>query len=179
MDILRRFFENEKNKQSVLILFFIGVLLVIVNGVSEKDISNTNVLQAEEVIQYSSYTKTLEKKLENILSQVAGAGDVLVMITLNNEGEKKLAFDFDYSKKVTNETDNNGGIRGVEETKENTTTLFSNSNPVILEESTPSVKGVVIITDGGDNEELVQAFKNVCMSLLELPAHKIQILKKK
>ncbi len=180
MDILRKFFENEKNKQSILILFFIGVLLVVVNNFGKQnDLVETKVFESEEVKQYTDYTKNLENKLQNILSQVVGAGDVSVMITLNNEGEKLLAFDYDYTSKETNETDNNGGIRTIKEFTENTNTLFSNSTPIILKESTPSVKGIVIITSGGDNVEIVQSFKNVCMSLLDLPSHKIQVLKKK
>ncbi len=180
MDILRKFFETEKNKQSILILFFIGVLLVVVNNFGKQNNFNEpKSFETEEIIQYTDYSKSLENKLENILSEVAGAGDVSVMITLNNEGEKTLAFDYDYSSKKTNETDNNGGIREIEELTENTNTLFSNSVPVILKESTPSVKGVVIITEGGDNVEIVQSFRNVCMALLDLPAHKIQVLKKK
>lgn len=181
MDILRNFFENEKNKQSLLIIFLAGIVIALINSFSGEGevIKNTKPLLLEESIEYSDYTKFIENKLEEILSKVDGAGDVSVMITLDDEGEKVLSYDYNYSSKETEEADNIGGLRTIKELSESTNTLFSNNNPVILKENTPKVKGVVIIANGGDNPVIVESFTRVSTSLLDVPAHKVQVLKKK
>ncbi len=181
MEVLRNFFESEKNKQSLLILFLAGVVLIIISnfGDGEKETIDESKLPMVLSSEENDYVNTLERKLENILSEVDGAGEVTVMITLDNDGEKLLAYDYNYSSKETEENDNIGGLRNIKEVTENTNTLFSNNNPVILKENTPSVKGVVIIAEGGDNPQIADSFTKVSMSLLDVPAHKVQILKRK
>lgn len=182
MDKLRKVFENEKNKQNLFIIFLIGIALVFVNNFTNEEV-NIGEIKAENEDTYTEeydYTSFLEKKLENILSQVEGAGEVSVMVTLDNDGEKSLAYDQSYSSKETTENDNVGGLRTIKEISEDTTTVFENNNiPIILKESKPKVEGVVILTKAGDNPLIKEAFTNVSMALLDVPAHKIQILKKK
>ncbi len=185
MDELRTLFnKNSKSKYNVYIAFLLGVIILIVSGI---DFNKNEIIQEVEKprpANVESYTSNLEKKLEVLLSTVKGAGKVKVMITLVNEGELILAKDIDFNYKETIEKDGENGLREIREEKEKTETLFSpntaNKNaPVVLKELKPQIEGVAIIAEGGGDINIVEAFTRVAESLLNVPVHKIQVLKMK
>ncbi len=181
MDTLRKYFEgNDKNKFNLLIIFMLGITLFLVGGTKKKTSSTNDIQKVEEtIINNDDYVSYLENKLKNILSEVQGAGEVDVMITLSNEGEKTLAFDYTQNSKETNEVDTAGGTRAIKDESISTNAIYNGSSPVILKESQPDVEGVLILAEGGDDVYIVEAFTKVAQALLDVPAHKIQVLKKK
>ena len=169
-------------KNHLLILFLTGLLLfiaVVPFPSPEKDESeNETSISAGSVSEtdMGEYETYLEKKTADILRQVDGVGEVTVMITLKSGGQKIIEKDQSSTSQTTEESDSAGGVRTVEDTVSDKTSIYEqqsdgSSVPYVSKELSPEVEGVVVIADGGDNAVTVQA-------LFGVEAHKIKIMKR-
>lgn len=106
--ILALLSEKIKNKQTVLIIFIIGVIIMLTAGAfapqSEK--------QAAETVGNYDYCRRLEENLTEILSEMKGVGRVRVMIT--PEAEENSASSIFQSGKKTEISDIKGVVIAAE-----------------------------------------------------------------
>ena len=90
---------------------------------------------------------------------------------------KRLAKDTDYSdEEVNGNNDENSN-----NTQKTETHIFydtANGNtPYVVMENMPVIEGVIIVCEGGDNKELVSEITNAVYGLLNVPVHKIKVMK--
>ena len=52
-------------------------------------------------------------------------------------------------------------------------------SPLVLSEASPKVEGVVIVAEGGGNPAVCASLNRAAQALLDVPAHKIAVLKMK
>ena len=123
------------------------------------------------------YEEYVEKWLEDTLCDVEGAGKVNVMVSLKNSSEKILAKETDYS----DEEDNGKNQENTNSTQKTETHNYyetANANtPYVVMENMPVIEGVIIVCEGGDNKELVSEITNAVYGLLNVPVHKIKVMK--
>ena len=112
-----------------------------------------------------------ERRMAEILSKVEGAGQVDVMLTYRQTEEKNIAH---------NETREESGetLR-----TEYTAILLEDgggaTEPLILTEISPVVEGVVIAAQGADSPAVAASLNQAAQALLDVPAHKVAVLKMK
>ncbi|MDR1150669.1 MAG: hypothetical protein LBJ93_03545 [Clostridiales bacterium] len=135
----------------------------------KKNILNDKTLDTS--INSDRYDQILERRLENLLSNVNGVGKINVMITLANSKEIVIAQDTNVHEIYKNED-----IREIKQ--ESKKILLENKTPIILKEIEPIIQGVVIVTEGADNINVKSELIKSIQALLNLEAHKIKILKK-
>lgn len=173
---------NLKDKNTWLILGIFGVLLLVIalpadqTGKKGSEAAQTVV---EETTQQTGQeraddaTAALEKRLEETLSLIDGAGKVRVMITLKDTGEKVV------EKDVTRRTDTDTG--GNENSDLSQSSVYekdgSTETPYVSNEMTPQVEGVLVVAQGGGNSLVKQNILQSVMALFPLEAHKITIVK--
>lgn len=110
-----------------------------------------------------------EKRLENILSQIDGAGSVSVMITYYSSSEKSLAY----------ETKQNTASReDKSEMSEDKKAVMTDGEPMVVKEVYPKVKGVIVTAQGAGNTSVKQALSEAVAASLDVPVHRICIYKK-
>lgn len=173
---------NLKDKNTWLILGIFGVLLLVIAlpaDQSKKKEPEAAQPAAEGSTQPSGQECTddvaaaLEKRLEQTLSLIDGAGQVRVMITLKDTGEKVV------EKDVTRRTDTDAG--GSQNTDQSQSSVYekdgSAETPYISNELTPQVEGVLVVAQGGGNSIVKQNILQSVMALFPLEAHKITIVK--
>ena len=183
---------DREKKEKILIFFLLGVFfLLIATPVSKysdkadrKDKKNEysesdNIIISEpdtKKISNDAYISYLENKLEQTIRGMDGAGRVSVMITLKDGGEKIL----DKNRPYESATDKNKGdgkettsekIKSVQETV--LVEQDGNTSPIVIKEQYPDVCGVVVLCDGGDDQELSLKIKEICGALFSLESHKI------
>ena len=111
--------------------------------------------------------------MEETLSLIDGVGQVRVMITLKDTGEKVV------EKDVTRRTDTDEG--NVQNTDLSQSSVYERSGneekPYISNELTPQVEGVLVVAQGGGNSMVKQNILQSVMALFPLEAHKITIVK--
>ena len=112
--------ENKKRKIENLVLFVIILIVTIVainyiwNGDNNKsdtitnDASGKRLASEENIITDNATTSSsdgIEEKLENILSNIKGVGEVKVLITYSQTSRVIPMYDEDTSSTITEETD--------------------------------------------------------------------------
>ena len=124
----------------------------------------------------------MEGHLEGVLSQMAGVGDVTVMITLKSSAEKVVEKDVEaQSETVTELTAREDAT--TQNSSHGEATVYDGDGsqeqaPYISKELSPQVEGVVVIASGGDNAVVKQNITEAVQALFGIDTHKIRIMKK-
>ena len=153
---------DKKGILIIAVVFIAGIMLVMGGGSD----SSKSIVAAESVS-----TDSLNKELEDILSQVEGAGEVKVLINYKQSGEKILAYDME---STVNERDG-----GKENNSKSEVVYDGNKMPVVLKEYMPKVEGVIIVAQGGNIENVKKQLIAGTVALLGIDEHKIEVLKMK
>ena len=175
---------NLKDKNTWLVMGLFGVLLLVIAMPAdrlEKQKSNLSQLEASSGETQTASTQAgtghtaeeLERRLEETLSLIDGAGKVRVMITLKDTGEKVV------EKDTSRRTDTDAG--GTQNTDQSQSSVYekdgSTETPYISNELTPRVEGVLVVAQGAGNSIVKQNILQSVMALFPLEAHKITIVK--
>ena len=192
MDI-RKFMDSLKmkklKKNQIFILFLSGVLLMIIAiPVKEKesdfDIHKTDGIAdgcSVDMADSMTYTRYLEQSLEEMLSQMEGAGKVACMVTLEQSAEQVIEKDREVSNDMVTESDSQGGTRTTKQLSESEKTIYQEGDsgvPYVRKEISPKVKGVLVIAEGGNNAVVVKNITESVQALFGIESHKIRIVKK-
>ncbi len=161
-NILQLFLDKIKNNKKVQYTIIISLLIVVLfiflfGFKSEK---KEKIENNDEVLVY---VESLEEKLSNILSKVAGAGNVDVVINVESGRETVLAM-------KTTTKDSVGG------TETETSPIIINGKPVIVKELYPKIIGVLIVAKGANNISVMNKLQQATISLLDININQIEIL---
>lgn len=180
--------ENKKMIENLMVIFLVGLILLIGASALTKPRPSNNSLNKQLVLEQTSnsenYSKQLERDLKNILSKIAGTGNVDVMITLNTDEEVVAAMDMVQSSTTTNEKDSNGGIRETTQIESNNKVVTSQdssgqNNPIVLKKVMPEIRGVIVVADGARDPELKYELSSAVQTALGIPAYKVKVIPSK
>ena len=160
--------ENKKMRSNILLALLLGILLLAA-GRSFSDSKEKEMPQA--VAAAETADRATEQRMAEILSKIQGAGQVDVMLTYRRTEEKTIAH---------NETrEENGETLRTEQTAILLEDGDGATQPLVLTETGPVVEGVVIAAQGADQPAVVAALNQAAQALLDVPAHKVAVLKMK
>lgn len=180
-------------KDQCLILVLTGILLCVIalpvkddKKLPVTDETVTAGLRKEEVRKDrgEEYTDDWEKRLEETLSCIEGAGKVRVLITLRESESRVVEKDKVEESSDTVERDSTGGTRSVMEQKEDGRTVFApdaagQNVPYVVKTTAPVVEGVVVVAQGADNSLVKQEIIASVQVLFNLDVNKIRVVKMK
>lgn len=169
-----------KKKDSILILLLLGILLLVItvpsgeSGMTEEREESQQILPLDEA-------QILEQRLQNILSQVSGAGKTKVMITLKSGGKKIVEKDIERAEEHEN-ADQEGVTGGSETISQKESTVLEkngqgNETPYVTEELAPEIEGVLVISQGAGSTFVISEITEAVMALFGVEAHKIKVMK--
>ncbi len=169
--------KGYKKKTGIITaLIFAGILLLAFSGGGNKKEEHTAKTNYDETEVYTMYITENEKRLEEILSTVSGAGKVKAMITLAETGEKHLATDKKTDRKEQNDSDTS-----VQEAKtENTVVTYgsgSEEKPFVVKEQAPCPSGVLVVASGAGSESVRLELYEAVRALYGISGHRIKITK--
>lgn len=153
---LKKAGEALKGRRTLLLLLLLGLVLLLlpVGGGEEKDAPAT-VTPAEAAARPEA---ELEARLEEILSRIEGAGQVKVLLTLCDDGERILARD-------TRTTSDAGGRSESESSALTVSGGGGKSGEVEVSYRYPVYRGAVVCAEGAGSAavrlELTEAVKAV------------------
>ena len=182
---------NDKKKTENLI-FLLVILIVTVVAINiiwkdEKeninDIQNTNDANkkfASKNDEKTDYQQdSLEEKLEKILSNISGVGNVDVLITYNETEEVLPIYNKKDKKSITNESDSQGGTRIVEETDVSEEVVYQNDEVIVQKTVSPKIEGAIVVATGANNSIVKSSIIQAVEAATGLATHKIQVFEKK
>ena len=198
----REFFRQKQWKQlkksDWVVLALFGVLLLVIAAPSESRRRETNGGEPsgsyeidggeteregtrEVQSEQERYVAYLENRLEEVLSQMEGVGEVEVMLTVRDTGEHVVEKDAERTETVTTESDSAGGNRTVSELSAQEQTIYvemgNESYPYVQKELLPTVVGVVVVAEGGGSPAVVSNISESVQALLPIEAHRIKVVK--
>ena len=192
-------------RDNLIILILSGVLLLIIalptgssgkSSTKPKEQSSLEVLgeaKKEQILtsaqgetaadSLTEYEQSLEKKLEEILEGMSGAGKVKVMITFASTQELVVEKDYTSVASSTNENDGSGGTREVYQTENGETTIYTagdgSGGPYVIKTLMPKVEGVLVAAQGAGTGEVTKNIAEAVQALFDIEAHKIKVIRMK
>ncbi len=169
-EIKNRFPDKKKFRLMVICVFAIIVLFI---GELVTQLPEESEVTSVSHVNSSDYIKSTEKQLQQILEEIEGAGDVKVMITLENTFENVYAKAYEnQNKKGENTSEDN--------IKESYVMVKNGSNTedcLILKVYEPKVKGVAVVCSGADNLNVKKAVTETVCALFDISSAKVSVTK--
>lgn len=133
---------------------------------------------------YHIYIADLERRTENILSGMAGAGEVKVMIMTSDCGELVTQKDSENRFTDLQEEDSNGGTRKSMENQIKEEVVYTvdkagNKVPYVVQRKLPQITGVVVASQGAGNTEVKENIIEAVSVLFHINEHRIKVIKMK
>ncbi|SFR02683.1 stage III sporulation protein AG [Desulfoscipio geothermicus] len=188
---------NPRNKQFwvLLILFLLGVMLLLlgsctgngaVSGPQQAPPGNEPAAGAGEEKPVGQSVMTREERelaaeLQQMLEQVAGAGQVQVTVQLATSTHSDYAINTTTGLKTTEEQDQDGGSRQITENTDSRTVVIARGGqgyetPVVKREVAPDLAGVLVVAEGAGIPRVKADLFRAAQVALGVEPHKIIVL---
>ena len=184
--ILKNDGNNKKKTENLVFLLIILIVTVVaINTIwkdegKDRDATNIdNKKLAINVEEKEIKSDSLEEKLEYILSNINGVGNVDVLITYNETEEIIPVYNKSDKKSVTSETDSKGGLRTIEETDTSSEVIYQNDEIIVQKTISPKIEGAIITATGANNANVKANIIQAVEAATGLATHKIQVFEKK
>lgn len=158
-----------KDGKLILLLAVVGVVLILLPK------SKTGGAIKPAAQQESFSLEQQERKLAEALSQISGAGEVTVVLSLDNSGEKTVAQDI-------KDSEDNSDTRHSRDSTVSTVIITPESGqktPYVLSERYPQYRGALIIAEGAEVAAVQLAITKAVASLTGLGTDRITVVKMK
>ena len=176
--------NNKKKTENLVFILILLVITVVAINVIWKDedksenTTNTNNKQLAVKENTTTETLTLEEKLENILSKIAGVGNVDVLLTYNETEEIIPIYNTTDKTSVTNETDSSGGTRITQESDSTREVIYQDDEIIVQKTKSPKIEGAIIAATGANNSTIKANIIQAVEAATGLATHKIQVFEK-
>ena len=179
--------NNKKKTENLVFLLIILVVTVVVINIIWKDekedtniINQTNKKLADKTQEsITTSNNSLEERLERILSNINGVGNVDVLITYNETEELIPVYNQSNKKSTTNEVDSEGGTRVIEEVDTKKEVIYQNDEIIVQKKISPKIEGAIITATGANNSNVKSNIIGAVEAATGLATHKIQVFEKK
>ncbi len=171
--------KSKKLTNIIIFLCVAGIALIFLSNYygksnNKSDDSKENTAEA--------YKQQIENELTAVIQNIEGTGNVKVLVTLEtgveyvyeNEESNGTSMSEDYSgdsqKKMQKSNSNNKNIILIDDGN-------GGKKPLLKTEIQPTVKGVVVVCDGGDNEEVAEKIENLVTVALNISSKNVCVSK--
>ena len=184
-DKLKHFTDNLVKKigdKKVLgIILVIGIAGIVLIGLSDviTPSKKTTATSQNEVASVDEYIDDLEKKTNNIVSLIDGAGRCKIMITAQSSSMKNFAID----ESISQDSQSDGDQSKIKSDVEKQIVMVEDSSgkkqALIKSVAEPEIRGVVVLSEGADDPKVNERITNAVKTLLGVSSSKISVIKMK
>ena len=193
--------ENEgenNNKKKIENLVFLIVLVIITvviiniiwngdkttnkeesNNDTSKQLATTNNQTVNQNQIQGTSESNLETRLEEILSQIQGVGEVKVLLNYSESSEVVAMYNETSRSSNTQETDTEGGSRTIQETDTQKNIIYQEENgektPITQKIVQPKIEGAIITAKGASQANVKTNIIQAVEAVTGLATHKIQV----
>lgn len=160
----KAFTFSDKTRKTLLIaaVIFTGIIFILLSASPEKKDEETVATRLDD------YIKETERRLCSTISGIDGAGKTKVFITTENTFETVYASNASVNENINGKT-----------TEKNLAysagSSYSSSDPVVVKELCPDIKGVLIVCEGGNDSKTSNEIKNAVSIALGISQNKIYV----
>lgn len=155
-------FKGRQGRAALAILTGgIALLLILLSELIPPQTENTTA--HESALDASAYQEQLEQRLEELISQMAGAGKTTVMLTLETGEEAIYALD----------------TRSEPQQSQQTHVLLEDGSALKETIYQPQVRGAAVLCEGGGDVRIAAKITAMVGALLDLPSNRICVEQRK
>ncbi|MEH7178685.1 stage III sporulation protein AG [Neobacillus vireti] len=197
--------ENTDKKagkyQYMILVLCIGAAFMIVGNVLFSD--KTTPIESQEVSSQAQtedvetfglkkdsknktiagYEESFEKELTTALEEMLGVDDVTVVVNIDSTDKKVLEKNTVTKSQTTEEKDNEGGERKVQDTSTDQQVVIIRDGekevPIIVGEIKPEIRGVLVVAKGAENIHVKKSIIEAVTRSLDVPSHRVAVMPKK
>lgn len=163
------FLGSDKGRRIIVIVGTAVILLLFLSTLSfgkSEDTAET-AAQAENAAEIE---QELEQRLERLISQIPGAGNVTVMVTLESTSERVYA-----EQTHTESSSSENGESSSQSRTSETELAFSGSSkePIELSVIQPKVRGAAVVCSGASDPVVREKIANVVSGVLDIGVSKV------
>lgn len=171
-----------KGNKKLELAVYVGLGLLIValylSTLLPKDSVKDTASKAASATQAAGTEREVERRLEEVLSSISGAGRVTVMITYETGPELVTAMNTDTNTNRSESSD--GGKQSSSEQKtqsQKPATVNGNggTEPIVITEKQPAVRGVLVVAEGAGDIAVKLALQRAVETVLNVPASSIEV----
>lgn len=168
--------RTPKGRYLMVIIVCIGLLALLWPAARSRSQGAGGITKASGLETGSSVKLQLAAELENILSQVQGAGKVDVALTVASDGVKDYAVNSKDDKRETVEKDSKGVQSTVTEQSTEKDLAVSGGGPLLVEQKAPEIMGVLVVADGARDPAIKEELTDVTAALLNLSPYQVRVV---
>ena len=184
-------------KENMIVFVLLGILLLVITIPIDGDLAKEKTKEKkedtnkEDITVYNTqidenleYCLQLEQRIEELLSNMDGVGEVQAMVTLVTSKELIVEKDEPVTRNTITESDGAGGTRSTNESSFDYETIYEtdgegNKIPYVIKQIEPEIQGITVVAQGGGNAIVQKNISEVLEALFHLDAHKIKVVKMK
>lgn len=169
---LRNLFGNfnaDKRTQVIFILGIIGILLIFVSslGDNKKEEKKSKTASAQVYDDTSEFINDTEKRLEELLEDIYGVGDVEVMVNVSGTTE------FEYAQELSKDSDTES------QSYKNQYVFIENNGEkeaLVKKINKPHISGVAVVCKGGDDVKVKERIVEAVSTVLGISSNSICVV---
>lgn len=131
----------------------------------------------------TDYEKTYENQLKKALDDMLGVDDVTVVVNIDSTDKKVLEKNKVTKSQTTDETDNGGGQRKVQDSSTDEQLVIirngETEGPIVVETKKPEIRGVLVVARGAENIKVKSWIIEAVTRVLGVPSHQVAVMPKK
>lgn len=139
--------------------------------------------KSEDFKTTRDYEVYLQNEMKEALEMIAGVDDVKVVIYVDATEKKEFERNKVTQKQVTEEADQEGGKRVVEDTSVDEQLVIikdgDKEGPIVTQTVKPKVNGVLVVAKGADNIQVKKWIVEAVTRALDVPSHRVSVMPKK
>ncbi len=170
---------NKKLEMAAYVGLALLIVLLYVSTLFPKEKNTPSSAETAQNMQYSAQSELeVEERLEAVLSSIRGAGRVEVMITYETGPEIVTAMNTDTNTNRSESSDNEKESSVEQKTESQKPATVSGSNgtePIVIKEKQPAVRGVIVVAEGADNIAVRMDLQRAVQTVLNVPSASIEV----
>ena len=181
---IHEFLLKDKSKKIIICIGILGIALIFISELFKTNNAKKVTASTSSTASSSTYeyVAQLENNLKELISSIKGAGNTRVMVTLENSEETVYATEEKKNKEAT-EDKSDGQLSKKRESddceKKYITVRDADGTERALSvtQIQPTVKGVVVVCDGGDIPEVQQKITDAIKTALNITSKRVYVTK--
>lgn len=173
---LKSWIKGGKGLQTIVIVGILGIALIGVSSFLPKNTAARSDTSSSTTKTTEQYKEEIEQELKDLVGSIQGAGQCRVMVTLENGVEYVYASE---EKINTDKQQENSKLSQSDESEKKYIVVDTSDGRkgLLVTEIQPTVKGVVVVCQGGDQPQVQQRVINAITAALNISSKRICVTK--
>lgn len=174
-DIIKEQLKKLKSPKILIIAGISGIVLILLSSLIGGKKEEASPLPSDSSITAEQYLTSLQNGITEIVKGITGSEKVKVVITL----ESGLKYSYaDINEGSSADKSENGGESTSRESKKSYITVKKSDGgeqALLVTTEMPEIRGVAIVCEGGDIEEINEKIQNAVTAALNITAKRVFI----